>query len=85
MGAQWHLVPILLVLYLVAYIDKTNIGWSSRNMLPSLDRYTDTRPGNAKIEGLTKSLHLDGIKYNIALSIFFIPYVLAGKNSPNHN
>ena len=34
--------------------------------------------GNAKIEGLLPSLHMDGIQYNIALSIFFIPYVLAG-------
>ncbi|KAF7716716.1 MFS-type transporter [Penicillium ucsense] len=53
-----RLVPMLVLLYLVAYIDKTNIG-------------------NAKIEGLLSSLHMDGIQYNIALSIFFIPYVLA--------
>ncbi|GES62866.1 MFS transporter [Aspergillus terreus] len=32
--------------------------------------------GNAKIEGLLDDLGLDGIQYNIALSIFFIPYVL---------
>ncbi|USW57961.1 Putative major facilitator superfamily, MFS transporter superfamily [Septoria linicola] len=32
--------------------------------------------GNAKIEGLTEDLNLDGIQYNIALSIFFIPYIL---------
>lgn len=35
--------------------------------------------GNAKIEGLLPSLHMSGMQYNIALSIFFIPYVLAGK------
>ena len=35
--------------------------------------------GNAKIEGLLPSLGMDGIQYNIALAIFFIPYVLAGK------
>jgi hypothetical protein len=34
--------------------------------------------GNAKIEGLLDDLGLDGIQYNIALSIFFIPYVLLG-------
>jgi len=33
--------------------------------------------GNAKIEGLTKDLHMTGDQYNIALSIFFIPYILA--------
>ncbi|KAJ5952745.1 uncharacterized protein N7479_011158 [Penicillium vulpinum] len=54
-----RLVPMLALLYLVAYIDKTNIG-------------------NAKIEGLLPSLHMDGVQYNIALSIFFVPYVLAG-------
>ncbi|ERS97557.1 hypothetical protein HMPREF1624_05728 [Sporothrix schenckii ATCC 58251] len=53
-----RLIPMLLILYLIAYLDKTNIG-------------------NAKIEGLLDSLHMNGDQYNIALSIFFIPYVLA--------
>jgi MFS family permease len=35
-----------------------------------------TLPGNAKIEGLDDDLGLTGIQYNIALSLFFIPYVL---------
>ncbi|KAE8383855.1 major facilitator superfamily domain-containing protein [Aspergillus bertholletiae] len=49
---------MLVLLYLIAYIDKTNIG-------------------NAKIEGLLPDLGMNGNQYNIALSIFFIPYVLA--------
>ena len=32
--------------------------------------------GNAKTAGLERSLHLSGNKYNLILSIFFIPYVL---------
>ncbi|KAL4804263.1 major facilitator superfamily domain-containing protein [Aspergillus unguis] len=32
--------------------------------------------GNAKIEGLTTDLGLNGVQWNIVLSIFFIPYVL---------
>ncbi|KAJ6015407.1 hypothetical protein N7540_009998 [Penicillium herquei] len=32
--------------------------------------------GNAKIAGLADDLGLSGIQYNIALSLFFIPYVL---------
>ncbi|KAL4867351.1 hypothetical protein BDV12DRAFT_171507 [Aspergillus spectabilis] len=32
--------------------------------------------GNAKIEGLDTDLGLDGLQWNIVLSIFFIPYVL---------
>lgn len=57
---DWRLIPMLLILYLITYVDKTNIG-------------------NAQIEGLNKSLHLTGTQYNVALSIFFIPYVLAGE------
>ncbi|KAF9880140.1 major facilitator superfamily transporter [Colletotrichum karsti] len=32
--------------------------------------------GNAKIEGLAEDLGLDGVQWNIALSLFFIPYIL---------
>lgn len=39
---------------------------------------TASLAGNAKIEGLLDSLNITGDQYNIALSIFFIPYILAG-------
>ena len=32
--------------------------------------------GNARIQGLEKDLHMEGHDYNIALFIFFIPYIL---------
>jgi MFS family permease len=32
--------------------------------------------GNAKIQGLTKELKMSGSQYNVALLIFFIPYIL---------
>ena len=32
--------------------------------------------GNAKIEGLTTDLNMTGVQYNIALSVFFVPYIL---------
>ncbi|KAF3765596.1 MFS general substrate transporter [Cryphonectria parasitica EP155] len=32
--------------------------------------------GNAEIEGLNEDLGLDGVKYNIALCLFFVPYIL---------
>jgi hypothetical protein len=32
--------------------------------------------GNAKIEGLEASLGMSGADYNIAVSMFFIPYIL---------
>lgn len=37
--------------------------------------------GNAKIEGLLEDLGMGGMQYNIALSLFFIPYVLLGMSS----
>jgi len=32
--------------------------------------------GNAKIQGLMKDLRMDGHAYNVALLIFFIPYIM---------
>ncbi|KZL74853.1 major facilitator superfamily transporter [Colletotrichum incanum] len=55
---DYRLIPMLVVLYLMAYLDKTNIG-------------------NAKIEGLLDSLSMTGVEYNVAVSVFFIPFVLA--------
>lgn len=36
--------------------------------------------GNAKIEGLADDLNLDGVQWNIALSLFFVPYILLGES-----
>ncbi|KAK7023646.1 hypothetical protein VNI00_016608 [Paramarasmius palmivorus] len=52
-----RLMPMLTVLYLVSYIDRTNIG-------------------NTKIEGLDKDLGMTSTMYNVALSVFFVPYIL---------
>lgn len=52
-----RLLPVLILLYLMAYLDKTNIG-------------------NAKIEGMTADLNMHGIMYNVAVAIFFIPFIL---------
>ena len=35
--------------------------------------------GNAKIEGMDKDIRLTGNQYNIASTIFFVPYILFGK------
>ena len=52
-----HLLPILFVLYMFAFLDRVNIG-------------------NAKIQGLTKDLHMSGTQYNVASMILFVPYIL---------
>lgn len=44
-----------------------------KNLIKDIDR---ANIGNAKIEGLTKDLHLDGTKYNTCQSIFFVTYIL---------
>lgn len=52
-----HVVPPLFMIFLMAFLDRTNIG-------------------NARIQGLEASLGMKGSDYNIALFIFFIPYIL---------
>ncbi|KAL1588090.1 hypothetical protein WHR41_03413 [Cladosporium halotolerans] len=52
-----RLVPMLALLYLIAHLDRANIG-------------------NAKIEGLEASLGMVDTDYNVAVGVFFVPYVL---------
>jgi hypothetical protein len=49
-------VPWLFGLWLLAFIDRSNIG-------------------NAKIDGLVTDLKLNGNTFNIALAVFYVPYV----------
>ncbi|KAI8803807.1 major facilitator superfamily domain-containing protein [Cladochytrium replicatum] len=59
-----NLLPWICVCYLINYLDRTNIG----------NGYTlnNDKPGAS----MGESLGLDGTKYNFAVSIFFVPYVL---------
>lgn len=52
-----HLLPILSLIYLFAFLDRSNIG-------------------NANIYGLTPDIGLVGSQYNVALCIFFVPYII---------
>ncbi|KAL6244531.1 hypothetical protein RBB50_008773 [Rhinocladiella similis] len=52
-----RLIPMLFVLFLLAFIDRVNIG-------------------NAKVLGIEKELGLHGNQFNIALFIFFLPFVV---------
>lgn len=51
-----HVMPWLFGLWLLAFIDRSNIG-------------------NARIQGLATDLKLDGNKFNIALTVFYVPYI----------
>ncbi|KAL2871213.1 major facilitator superfamily domain-containing protein [Aspergillus lucknowensis] len=52
-----RVVPVLMILYLLAFLDRINIG-------------------NARLQGLERDLGMEGNDYNLALFIFFIPYIL---------
>ncbi|GAB1196425.1 hypothetical protein APSETT444_005696 [Aspergillus pseudonomiae] len=52
-----HVVPILTLLFMLAFLDRINIG-------------------NARLMGLEDDLGMSGHQYNIALFVFFIPYIL---------
>jgi MFS family permease len=52
-----HIMPWLFGLWLLAFIDRSNIG-------------------NARIDGLAEDLDLDANKFNIALAVFYVPYIV---------
>lgn len=52
-----HIMPWLFGLWLLAFIDRSNIG-------------------NARIDGLAEDLSLDANKFNIALAVFYVPYIV---------
>jgi sugar phosphate permease len=55
---DWHVVPLITVLYMFCFLDRINIG-------------------NARIAGLANEFDLSvGVRFNWALSIFYIIYLL---------
>lgn len=52
-----HVLPMLVIVYIFAFLDRVNIG-------------------NAAVFGMSKELGLVGNQYNVALCVFFIPYIL---------
>ncbi|KAL1969005.1 hypothetical protein VTN77DRAFT_839 [Rasamsonia byssochlamydoides] len=55
---DWHILPVLCVLYLLAFLDRVNIS-------------------NAVLFNLQSDLNIvTGTKYNTALTIFFVPYIV---------
>lgn len=71
---DYRLIPLLAVLYL--YVNPLAPLW---NMLTAFDRlaYIDrSNLGNAKIAGMEEDLNLINMRYNTALTVFFVPYAL---------
>lgn len=52
-----RIMPWLFLIWLWAFIDRSNIG-------------------NARIDGLTEDLNMHGTQFNVALVVFYVPYIL---------
>ena len=52
-----HLLPGVCILYLLSFLDRSNVA-------------------NAKLDGLTKDLHMTNDQYLTGLTVFFIGYIL---------
>ncbi|KAI1617659.1 nicotinic acid plasma membrane transporter [Exophiala viscosa] len=52
-----HIVPLIVITYILSYLDRTNIG-------------------NAKIAGMPTDIHLHGTQINLAVSIFYVTYII---------
>jgi hypothetical protein len=66
-------------MYLLAFLDRYTINPqtpSSVHELTSMMRRHRVNISNAAILGLQKDLNIENNKYNTALTIFFVPYVL---------
>lgn len=70
-----HVIPFLCVLYLLGKPCTPSARRLPDSLAPTafLDR---VNIANANVYGMSKQLNLTGDKYNIALVIFFAPYVL---------
>lgn len=60
---DFRVLPLGILIYLLSYIDRTNMG-------------------NAKILGLTEDTELVGTRYNIALTLFYVSYVIFEMSVP---
>jgi MFS family permease len=65
---------MLAILYLISHIDRANIGVG---ITPAMDKHVVADlVQNAKIEGMVTDLGLNGVEWNVVLSVFFVPYIL---------
>lgn len=62
-----RLLPILIIMYLVASIDRSNIGEYFSNLSSPIRAGSLKCLGNAKLQGLLTQLNLTGDQYNVAL------------------
>lgn len=69
-----YVLPQFMVLILVAYIDRSNIGrYASKSIV---DMPNMINPGNARIFGFEAGLNLSGRQFNDISTVFYATYVL---------
>lgn len=54
---DWRIIPLLMFLYTLTFLDRVNIG-------------------NARLWSLEEDLGMSGYDYNLAILVFYIPYIL---------
>jgi hypothetical protein len=71
-----RLLPMLWVMYVMNYIDRTNIGVS---VPPALVLEKSLIQQNAKVGGMQEDLSLSSSDYSLVLSIFFVVSFLTSR------
>ncbi|KAF2156701.1 major facilitator superfamily transporter [Myriangium duriaei CBS 260.36] len=60
---DWQILPWVCSCYLINYLDRTNLGNAK------------TLNNDTPADNLVKQLDLTGLRYNICIAVFFVPYV----------
>lgn len=70
-----HIVPLVAILYLFCFIDRTNIS-SHLFLNHQLVKSNIHHLGNTHLANFKQDLSLQGNNYNLVLSVFYISYAL---------
>ena len=73
---DWRVIPILTFFYLLSFIDRSNSKRDSFHAPCKVPLLTTSLVGNAKVAGLNDDLKLHGLQYNVAVTLFYVPYTL---------
>ena len=71
-----HIVPVVMLLYLLSFLDRQVINEHRRDIF-STNVYLRVNIGNARLYNLEEDLGLHGSQYQTAVSILFVTYILS--------
>ncbi|KAK7746105.1 hypothetical protein SLS62_009565 [Diatrype stigma] len=70
------LSPMMVLFFLVAYLDRSNIGKALRSVFElSFNARLINHAGNAAVAGMTTDLNLEGNQLNVAVTVFYVTYI----------